>query len=190
MSRILRIERPTSRLGPIKRRRLFGGVITKANGYHFLPVRRAEVERVGGSRIAGFDLLQLENLDHGFLHGGEHLGKAVGGLPRLLGAVVREVRHVQGGGVLAVGGAEDVAVGVEGHEVGHFAADGGEVGDDAVVHEDVAPEDEGVGVYLCDGAAAAGSDVGKEAVCFGVFAEGAKVEVVDGRGLRLVEGGT
>ena len=91
--------------------------------------------------------------------------------------------------MLAVGGAEDVAVGVEGHEVGRFAADGGEVGNDAVVHEDVAAEDEGVGVYLGDGAAAAGADVCEEAVGFGVFAEGAEVEVVDGRGLGLVEGG-
>jgi hypothetical protein len=89
--------------------------------------------------------------------------------------------------VLRVGGSEDVAVGVEGEEVCQVAADGGEVGDDAVVHEDVAAEDEGVRVYLCHDAAAACADVGKDAVCFGVFAERLEVEVIDGWAGGFVE---
>jgi hypothetical protein len=81
--------------------------------------------------------------------------------------------------VLRVGGSEDVAVGVEGEEVRHVAADGREVGDDTVMHEDVAAEDEGVRVYLCHDAAAAGTDVGKNAVCLGVVAKRLEVEVID-----------
>ena len=58
--------------------------------------------------------------------------------------MVGQIGDVERCGVLRVGGAEDVAVGVEGKEVSQVAADGGEVGDHAVVHEDVAAEDEGV----------------------------------------------
>ena len=104
--------------------------------------------------------------------------------------MVREIRHVQCGGVLAVGRTLDVTIGTEGHQISHFATDGGEVRYHAVVHEGVAAEDEGVGVDLRDGGTAAGSDVCEDAVGFGVFAEGAEVEVVDGRGLGFVEGGT
>lgn len=65
---------------------------------------------------------------------------------------------------------EDVAVGVEGEEGGEIASNGGEVGDDAVVHEDVAAEDEGMRVYLCDDASAAGPDMGEDTLCLGVVA--------------------
>lgn len=104
--------------------------------------------------------------------------------------MIREIRHVQCGGVLAVGRTLNITIGVESHQISHFATDGGKIRDHAVVHEGVAVEDEGVGVYLGDGGAAAGSDVCEDAVSFGVFAEGAEVKVVDGRGLGFVEGGT
>jgi hypothetical protein len=55
------------------------------------------------------------------------------------------------------------------------------------VHEYVAAEDERVRVDLCDYTTAAGTDMGKDALSFGVFAKRLEVEVIDGRGLRFVE---
>jgi hypothetical protein len=89
--------------------------------------------------------------------------------------------------MLRVGRAEDVAIGVEGKQICHVTADGREVGDDAVVHEDVSAEHKWVRVYLCYDAAAACADVGKDAVGLGVFAEGLEVEVVDGWAGGFVE---
>lgn len=63
-----------------------------------------------------------------------------------------------------------------------------ETGDGAVVHEDVAAEDEGVAVDLCDDTTACGTDVGEETIGLGIDAETSEVEVVDGRGLGLLEG--
>jgi hypothetical protein len=51
------------------------------------------------------------------------------------------------------------------------------------VHEDVATEDERVRINLCNNTATAGSDVGEDALGFGVFAQRLKVEVVYGRTL-------
>lgn len=89
--------------------------------------------------------------------------------------------------MLGIGRAEYIAVRVEGEQVGEVAANSGEVGDDAVVHEDVAAEDEGVGVDLRDDAAGGGANVREDAVRFGVVAERLEVEVVEGWGLRFVE---
>jgi hypothetical protein len=85
-----------------------------------------------------------------------------------------------------IGTAEDVAVGVIGDEGGHVAPDLGEVRDHAVVHEDVSAENEGVRVHLRDDATAARAYVGENALRLSVFAQGFKVEVVDGRALGLV----
>lgn len=85
--------------------------------------------------------------------------------------MVGQVRHVQRRSVFRVRGAEDVAVCVEGQEVAQVAANSSEIRDDAVVHEDMAAEDERVGVYLRNDAAAAGADVGEDALCFGVLAK-------------------
>ena len=84
--------------------------------------------------------------------------------------------------------AHDVAVGIEGEFVRHVAADAGKVGNDAVVHEDVAAKNKRMRVYWCHSTAARGTDVGEDTLRLGVLAEGLEVEIVDGRGLRLVEG--
>ena len=57
------------------------------------------------------------------------------------------------------------------------------------MHEDVAAKDKGVRVYLRYDAAASCANVGEDAMGFSVVAEGLEVEVVDGWGLRFVEGG-
>ena len=74
--------------------------------------------------------------------------------------------------------------------VRHVAADAREVGDSAVVHEDVAAEDEGVAIHLRDDAAAGRPDVSEKTVGLGVAAKVAEVEIADGWGLRLVQGGS
>lgn len=48
-------------------------------------------------------------------------------------------------------------------------------------------EDEGVRIDLSDDAAATGSNMGKNAVSFGVFTQGLEVEIIDRRTLRFVE---
>jgi hypothetical protein len=72
--------------------------------------------------------------------------------------------------VLRVSRPQNVAVCVEADKGGHVAADLGEVGDDTIVHKDVAAEDEGVRVYLCDDASAAGANMCEDALSLGVFA--------------------
>lgn len=82
--------------------------------------------------------------------------------------------------MLGVGAAQDVAVRIVAQQVRHVAADVVEVGDGAVVHEDVAVEDEGVAVDLGHDAATGRADVGEQAVGFRVTAEVAEVEIADG----------
>ena len=99
-----------------------------------------------------------------------------------------EVGHVQGSGVLGISAAQDVAVGIETKQVGHVAADLGEIGDGAVVHEDMTAEDKRVAIDLCHDAATSRADVGEQAVGLGIAAEIAEVEVADRWGLRFVQG--
>ena len=143
-------------------------MVAKADGNELVAIRGAEVEAVGRFFVAKGLLLKFHDCDDGFDHRFVHLFEGVCFLPGVLGAAVGEVGDVEGRGVLGVGAAEDVAVGVVAEEIGHVAADVGEVRDGAVVHEGVAAEDEGVAVDLSDDAAAGGADVGKEAVCLGV----------------------
>lgn len=92
--------------------------------------------------------------------------------------------------MLRVGTAQDITVGIIAQEVGHVAANPGKVRDGAIVHKDVAAENERVAVNLRDDAAAGRADVGKEAVGLGVTAKIAEVEVADWWGLRLVKSGS
>ena len=94
MPRIFCVERPPRGFRPVERRRLLGSVIAEADRHHFPPVCSAKVERVGGPRVARFSFLQLEDLNDCFLHGREHLGEGVSGLPGFLGAVLGQVGHV------------------------------------------------------------------------------------------------
>ena len=89
--------------------------------------------------------------------------------------------------MLGIGAAEDIAKCVIAQQGCHIAPDRRKVGDDAVVHEDVAAEYEGVAVDLGHYTSTGCTDVGKETECFGVAAETAEVEVVDGRMLGLIQ---
>ena len=126
-------------------------------------------------------LLEFHDLNQGLVHRRQHLGQRVLFIPGILVAVISEIRQHQRSRVFGVGAAEDIAVGVEAEEVGHVATDIGEIGDGAVVHEDVAAEDERVAVDLRHDAAAGGADVGEQAVGFGVAAQVPEVEVADWR---------
>ena len=189
VARELRIERATCKLRPIQTGRLLRDVIAEADREHLRSVGNAEVEGIGGVSFTQCAFLQSEDLNDGFLHGFEHLFERIGFLPGFFADAVGQVGHVEGGGVFRVCAAEYVAVGVEGEEGGHFAADRREVRDDAVVHEDVAAEDEGVAVYLRYDGAACRADVSEDALRFRVVAQRLEVEVVDGWRLGLVERG-
>lgn len=80
--------------------------------------------------------------------------------------------------MLTVGGTENVAVCIEGHQVSHLTTNKRELGNYAVVHEDMATENKGVGVHGGDGTATAGSNVREDTIGLSVFAERAEVEVV------------
>lgn len=187
VARILRVQHAAGELGPVQAGRLLGGVIAKADCEQLCAVGGTEVKRVGGVGGAEFLVLELEDLHDGLLHSGEHSFERVRLLPGGFVAVIGQVGDVERCGMLRVGGTKDVAVGVEREEVGQVTSDGGEVGDHAVVHEDMAAEDEGMRVHLSHNATAACSDVGKNAVGFGVLAQGLEVEVIDGRALGLVQ---
>ena len=131
----------------------------RVNRSYLLAVGGAEIEAVGSLFVAELLLLEFHDLHHGLVHRLQHVGQRVLFVPGVLGAVVGEVGHEQRGGVFGVGAAQDIAVGVEAEQVGHVAADVGEVGDGAVVHEDVAAEDERVAVHLRHDATAGGTDV-------------------------------
>ena len=75
--------------------------------------------------------------------------------------MVGQVRDVERRRVFGVRTAKDIAIGIEAKQVGHIATDIGEIGNGAVVHEDVAAEDEGMAVHLRHDAAAGGPDVGE-----------------------------
>lgn len=61
-----------------------------------------------------------------------------------------------------------MGVSFEGEQVTEVPSNGGEVHDCAIVHEDVAAEDEGMAIQLADGAAAGLSNMGEETVRFGI----------------------
>ena len=102
-------------------------MIAETNSDEAFSVRGAEVEAVGGGFVAEVFALEFHDLDDGFVHRGEHFRDRVFFFPGGFGARVGEVCHVEGGGVFGVGAAEDVDVGVIAEQVGHIAADGGEV---------------------------------------------------------------
>lgn len=91
--------------------------------------------------------------------------------------------------MFGVGGAGDVRVGVGRQEVAEGPADGEEVGDEAVVHEGVAAEGEGVVVDGGGGGGGGGADVCEAGRRRRVGADGAEVQVVEGRLRGAVEGG-
>lgn len=101
--------------------------------------------------------------------------------------MVSQVCDVECRSVLRVCGAKDVTVCVKGEEVCQVASDGGEVRDNAVVHEDVTAENKRVGIDLSHDAAAACANMSKDAMRLGVFAQRLEVEIVDGWTLRLVK---
>lgn len=185
---VLCVQRAARELRPVQTGWLLSRVVAEADSDHLGTICGAEVERIRRVGCAQLLVLEEQNLGDSFAHRGVHVLQWVLLLPAVLAAVVGQVRHVERGSVLGVRGAENIAVGVEGHKVSHIAADGGEVRNDAVMHEDVAPEDERVRVDGCDDAAAGSADVGEDAVGFGVVAERLEVEVVDGRRLGFVEG--
>lgn len=122
-------------------------MVTQTHGDHLAAVSAADVQRAGLHvlRAKGL-LLQVDNGLEGGDQGSQHLLRLVGPLPALRTAAhaLRQERHVQGGQVLRVGGAVDVLVRGLLHEAEHGPADVAEVGDDAVVHEDVPAKDERV----------------------------------------------
>ena len=185
----LLIQRSARKLAPVKARRLLRCVIAEADRDHFLAVGGAEVEAVGRLFVAQLLLLQVHDLDDGVRHGVQHVLQGIFFLPRVFGSLARQIGDVQRRRMLGVGAAQHVAVSIVGHEVRHIAADIREVGDGAIVHEDVAAKDKGVAVHLCDDAATRSTDMGKEAIRLGVDAETSEVEIVNGRGLGLVESG-
>ena len=63
-------------------------------------------------------MLELEDLHHGLLHGCEHGFERVWLLPGRFVTVAGQVSDVERCGVLRIGGAKDVAVGIEGEQVG------------------------------------------------------------------------
>ena len=75
--------------------------------------------------------------------------------------MVGQVRDVERRRVFGVRTAKDIAICIEAKQVGHVAPNIGEIGNGAVVHEDVAAEDERMAVYLRHDAAAGGADVGE-----------------------------
>ena len=163
-------------------------MVAEAYGDQLLAVGGTEVETVGGGFAAELLLLKFHDLYDGLVHRVQHRFDWVFFLPSILCATVGKIGDVQGGGVLGVSATQDIAVGVETEQVCHVAADIEEVGDGAVVHEDVAAEDERVTVGLVHNAATGCSDVGKKAMGFGIAAKVAEVEIADWWGLGLVQG--
>lgn len=155
------------------------------------PVRRREVQVIRLRLVRAEDLLlQLDDGLHGLPQRVEHMRRRVRlALPRLLARAVGKIRDVQRREVFGVGSAGDVRVGVERQKVAEGPADGEEVGDEAVVHEGVAAEGEGVVVDGGGGGGSCGANVCEAGRRGRVGADRAEVQVVEG-GLRgAVEGG-
>lgn len=177
---VLHVKCTTSEFGPVERRRLLGSMVAETNGDHLATVCRTEVERVGFLRVAALELLELHDLNNGLAHCSKHRGEGIGLLPGFPCTMVCQVGHVQGGRMLAVGRAKDVAICIKGHQVCHIPTNRGEIGDHAIVHESMSTKDKGVGIHLGHSTAAACSDVRQYAVGLGIFAKGPEVEVVYG----------
>ena len=146
MTGVLLVQCPAGKFAPVKTWRLLCCVVPKADGDHLLAVRGAQIETVGCGLLAQLLLLELHDLDDGLLHRIQHFRDWILFLPRIFGALVSEVGHVQGRRVLRIRAAQNIGVGVETEQVGHVAADAGEIGDGTIMHEDMAAEDEGVAV--------------------------------------------
>ena len=186
-TRELLVQRAACKLAPIETRGLLAGVVAEAGGDHLLAVRGAEIETVGGLSVAQVLLLEFHDLHNGLVEGLEHVGDGILLFPRILLPALCKIGDVQSGGVLRVGATQHVAVGVVAEQIGHVAADVVEVGDGAVVHEDVASKDKGMRVHLSHDAARCGADVGEQTIGFSVTAEIAEIEIADRRRLRLVQ---
>ncbi len=103
--------------------------------------------------------------------------------------ILGQIRHVQCRQVFRVRGAVDVLVRGFLNQWEHGAADVGEVGDQAVVHDGVAAEGEGVIVDRGHGRARGGADVCEDGCRGRVGADGVEVGVVGGRLGVLVHDG-
>lgn len=181
------VQRPASEFTPVQTGGLLCGVVPEANGKHLFPVCRAEVETVRGGLFAQLFLLKLHDLDYGLFHRTEHLRNGIRLLPSVFSASLGEIGDIKRGRVLGIGASENVAVCIVTEHVGHIASNVCEIRDGAVVHKDMAAKDEGVAVDLGDDAATSRPDVGKDTVGLRVAAETLEVEIVEGRGLRLVK---
>lgn len=157
----LLVQRPAGELAPVKAGGLLRFVVTEPTGDHLVAVGGAEIETVGRGLVAQMLLLEFHDLHQGFVHRAYHLVQWVRFLPCVLRAVVGQVGDVQSSGVLGVSAAKDIAVSVEAEQIGHVTTDPGEIRDGAVMHKDMAAEDEGVAVDLRHDTATGRADVGE-----------------------------
>lgn len=188
---ILTIQGDTGFGGPVQRRRLLDGVITQADGDHLAAVGTADIEGTGLHVLSPEDfLLQVNDGVESGDEGIQHLDGGVLSLPTVRAAASRfcQVRHVQCGEVLRVGGALDVLIGRLFNQVEHGPADVGEVGDQAVVHDGVAAKHERMVVDGGDRRARGGADVREQRRRRRVAADAVEVGVVVGRLAVLVHG--
>lgn len=186
--RVLAVQCGSGRGGPVQRRRLLDGVVAQAHGDHLRAVGAADVQRAGlDILLAQHLLLQLDDGVEGVDDGGQHLGRRVLALPaaRAGADVLGQVRHVEGGQVLRVGGAVDVLVGRLLEQAQQGPADVGKVRDHAIVHDRVAAEDERVVVDGRHRRARRRADVRKQRRRRRVAADAVEVGVV-GRRLAVL----
>lgn len=187
--RVFTVERDASLGGPVQRGRLLDGVVAQAERDELRAVGHAHVQTVGLHVLgAQHRLLQGDDLPVRRDQGVAHLARRVLPFPGFFPTAggCGQICHVQRGQVLRVGGAMDVLVRGLGEQLEQWAADVGEVGDDAVVHEGVAAEDERVVVDRGDRRGArGGADVGEDGRRRRVGADGVEVGVVHGRRARL-----
>ena len=102
-ARVFVVQRLAGEFAPVEAGGLLGGVVAEADGDHFLTVRGAEIQAVGGFLVAEGFLLEFHDLDYGFIHCAVHGRNGILFLPGILRAVVREVGYVHRGSVLGVG---------------------------------------------------------------------------------------
>lgn len=166
-------------------------MVPETHGDQLLSVGAAHVEGTSFDVCLAQDFLL--DLDDGFEccdQGVAHLFRGVLSFPALRPTAdgSGQVGHVQGGEVFGVRGAVDVLVGGFLDQVEHRAADLGEVGDQTVVHDGVAAENEGVVVDCGHGSPGGGPDVGEDGGRGRVAADAVEVGVVGGRLAVLVDG--
>lgn len=143
--RVLPVQGDSGLCGPVQGGRLLDSVVPEAKRDQLGAVGDTDIQTVGLDILgAQRGLLQLDDGAVGGEQGVAHLLDRVLALPRLAAGRARQVRHVQGGEVFGVGGAVDVFEGRLGQQVEQRAADVGEAGNDAVVHQGVAAKHERV----------------------------------------------